>query len=131
MKIGKEEIFAIVECGLFLIGAGFFAAVLIDSSNPIWALWVGIVFAVAGVLLWLHPVWENMVKNLLTKIAQAKAAAAAKATATNTQPDEPHEDYELHRQTSYDAPQHTNATKATKSKKNATAQSPIDVDLDF
>lgn len=93
MKLGKEVFLAIVESALFAIGACFFAAVLIIPSNPVWALTAGIIFGLAGALLWSYP-------RLAKLFHRVKARATQDSPTIPNQPVD--ETYQLHRTDSYE-----------------------------
>ena len=70
MKLNKDELFAVIESVLFLIGAVFLSVVFIDDANPAWALWVGLLFALAGAALWARPLFAKFVNSVNSKNAK-------------------------------------------------------------
>lgn len=92
MKLGKNEIMAIVESALFLLGAIFMAIVFIVPSNPLWAFIIGLLLALIGVGLWVAPLIINLVKKQLAEKRESTLTATTVAEATTTD-----QNYELHR----------------------------------
>lgn len=85
-KLGKASLLAIIECALFISGAVFFLVVLLDASNPLWALVIGLILAGAGVIVWVSPVIMRMAHGVPP---QKSVIVDPVADATDT--------YELHR----------------------------------
>ena len=95
MKLGKEALLAITEIALFLTGAVFFLLILILPTTPMWALIVGILFGLAGALLWagsLLAKFRHRDQNAVHDISQKIQGAGSPENNT----------YELHRADSYD-----------------------------
>ncbi len=97
MKLGKEALLAIVESALFIAGAVFFMLVLIIPSNPVWALIAGILFGLAGAIVWSYPYFVQLFRRLkandnVEDISQKIQGAE----------DPENNSYELHRSDSYD-----------------------------
>ena len=96
MKLGKESLLAIIESALFVIGAGFFAYALMTNTNPIWAFVVGILFGLAGAILWSYSLLARFLRH-------HKTASAADISQQIQGADNPENNtYELHRAESYD-----------------------------
>ena len=104
IKLGKESLLSIIESSLFVLGAIFFLLVIVIPSNPVWALVAGILFGLAGAIVWSSPLFVQLAKKLhnrikdSTKVASAEDVAKDILDADNTQNDT----YELHRADSYD-----------------------------
>lgn len=97
MKLGKEALLAIVESALFVIGAFFFMLVLIIPSNPVWALIMGILFGLAGAIVWLYPYLIRMINRLKPNTDVASISQKIQGA------DNPENNsYELHRSDAYD-----------------------------
>ncbi|MBR4419044.1 MAG: hypothetical protein IKT33_03500 [Clostridia bacterium] len=72
MKLGKAQILALIETALFAIGAIFFLLMIISPASPIWMLIVGIMFGLAGAIMWLFPAIIRFLatfKNAKTRIS--------------------------------------------------------------
>ncbi len=96
MKLGKEALLAIVESALFVIGAFFFMLVLIIPSNPVWALIMGILFGLAGAIVWLYPYLVRLIIRLKPNTDVASISQKIQGA------DNPENNsYELHRSDSY------------------------------
>lgn len=95
MKLGKADILAIVECGLLLLGAIFLAIVFINPANPVWALWIGLLLAAAGIVLWVGPLLVGQIKKLMAK--RQKTVLKSSTDFTGTAKESTTTDYELHR----------------------------------
>ena len=105
MKLGKESLLAIIESALFVLGAFFFLLVAMIPSNPIWALVVGILFGLAGAVLWSYPLFVRLAhrahrkaKNLVGKGEDINELSKKLQGADNPE----NNTYELHRSDSYD-----------------------------
>lgn len=95
MKLGKADILVIVECGLLLLGAIFLAIVFINPANPVWALWVGLLLAAAGIVVWVGPLLVGQIKKLLAK--RQKTVLKSSTDFTGAAKESTTTDYELHR----------------------------------
>lgn len=102
MKLGKGTLLAILESVLFVIGAVFFAIVLIIPSNPIWALVAGIICGLAGAIMWSCSLFVRMGKNIHHRI-KSKTVNAESVAQQILDDDADDETYELHRAESYDS----------------------------
>ena len=123
MKLGKNEVMAIVESALFLVGAIFMAIVFIVPSNPLWAFILGLILALIAIGLWVTPPLTNLIKKAVAEKRESTLTATSvdEATATN-------ETYELHR------PAHNNQPKTDDQPADQADTKPTDkpkVDLDF
>ena len=119
MKLGKNEIMAIVESALFLIGAIFMAIVFIVPSNPLWAFILGLVLALIAVGLWVIPLVVKPIKKAITEKRESTLTATSVDEATATD-----ETYELHRPVYNEQPTTTDQADAAPNNKPK-------VDLDF
>ena len=97
IKLGKEALLAIVESALFITGAAFFMLVLIIPSNPVWALIVGILFGLAGAIVWLYPYFVQMINR-----SKANTDVASISQKIQGADNPENNSYELHRSDSYD-----------------------------
>lgn len=119
MKLGKNEIMAIVESALFLVGAIFMAIVFIVPSNPLWAFILGLILALIAIGLWITPPIANLIKKAIAEKRESTLTATSVAEATATD-----ETYELHRPVHKEQPTTDDEDKATPTDKPK-------VDLDF
>ncbi len=55
MKLGKADFFVIIECILFLAGAGFLSMVFLIESTPTWPFLAGMGCAGLAMILWSMP----------------------------------------------------------------------------
>ena len=127
MKLGKNEIMAIVESALFLVGAIFMAIVFIVPSNPLWAFILGLILALIAIGLWVTPPIANLIKKTITEKRETTLTATSVAEATATD-----ETYELHRPLNNEQP--TAAEQPTDQPADSADATPTDkpkVDLDF
>ncbi len=102
MKLGKGNLFAIIESALFTIGAIFFALALIIPSNPILMLIVGFLCGLAGIILWLYPTIARFFSESLRNRSSNTAKIADIAQKIQGADNEKNNTYELHRSDSYD-----------------------------
>lgn len=98
MKLGKEALLAITESALFILGAFFFLLVFLIPSNPIWALIVGILFGLAGAILWSCPHFVH----LFGKASQRMKVNHSDVEAISKKIQGDDDTYELHRANSYE-----------------------------
>ena len=105
IKLGKESLLAVIECALFALGALFFLLTAMIPSNPIWALVVGILFGLAGAVLWSYPLFVRLAhkahhkaQNLAGKGEDINELSKKLQGADNPE----NNTYELHRSDSYD-----------------------------
>lgn len=103
MKLGKGTLLAILESVLFVIGAVFFAIVLIIPANPIWALIAGILCGLAGAILWSSSLFVRMGQTIHHRIKSKTVNAESVAKQILNDDDTDDETYELHRTESYDS----------------------------
>lgn len=137
MKLGKNEIMAIVESALFLFGAIFMAIVFIVPSNPLWAFIIGLILALSGVGLWVGWWAIPLLRAKVKKAVDEKRAATLTAT-TVEEATAVDKTYELHRPVHHNQPNGTTpATTPTATEQPTTAndQPTADnkptLDLDF
>ncbi|MCM1404254.1 MAG: hypothetical protein NC133_01990 [Prevotella sp.] len=102
MKLGKEALLAIVESALFIIGAFFFMLVLIIPSNPVWALVFGILFGLAGAIVWLCPFVIRLVRKIKLRQPTTETDIASIAQKIQGADNPENNSYELHRSASYE-----------------------------
>lgn len=102
MKLGKGSFLAIVETGFFVLGAVFFAMVLIIPTNPLWALIAGIFCGLAGAITWSSSLFVRMGQKVKTRVRRKTVNATDVAKQILEDDDELEDGYELHRTTSYD-----------------------------
>ena len=101
MKLGKATILALIECACFALGAVFFLLMLMSPASPIWMLIVGILFGLAGAIIWLFPYVARLFIKIYDKVKSTKAKV--KDVAKEIQSiNEDDETYELHRSDSYE-----------------------------
>ena len=101
MKLGKGSLLAIVESALFIIGAIFFALVLIIPSNPTWALIAGILCGLAGAVMWSSSLFVRMGHRVHTRVKHKRVNAEDVAKKI-LDDDDDDETYELHRADDYE-----------------------------
>lgn len=101
IKLGKATILALIECACFVLGAVFFLLMLMSPVSPLWMLIVGILFGLAGAILWLFPYIARLFIKLYNKFKskRAKTKDVAKEIQNINEDDDT---YELHRADSYE-----------------------------
>lgn len=97
MKLGKAQILALIETALFAIGAIFFLLMIISPASPIWMLIVGIIFGLAGAILWLYP----LIVRLLATFKSDKSRIADLSKSIQGAEDPENSTYELRNPNSY------------------------------
>ena len=103
MKLGKGTILAIIETALFVIGACFFLLVLIIPANPVWALIAGLLFGLAGAIVWSCPLFVRMGQKIHDRIKTANSQTSAEDVAKKILADDDEStNYELHRADAYE-----------------------------
>ena len=102
MKLGKTSLLAILESVLFLIGAAFFAMVLIIPSNPIWALIAGISCGLTGAIIWSCSLFVRMGHKVRATVHKQSVNAEDVAKKILSDDNLDTDTYELHRADDYD-----------------------------
>ena len=101
MKLGNATVLALIECACFTLGAVFFLLMLMSPASPLWMLIVGILFGLAGAIIWLFPYIARFFIKIYDKVKSTKAKV--KDVSKEIQSiNEDEETYELHRSDSYE-----------------------------
>jgi hypothetical protein len=78
ITLKKNELMAVVEAASFLVGAIFLLVVVFSAGDAVWAFWIGLVFALAGVILWLSPYIVRLYNKIKADIGNRKTSSVAK-----------------------------------------------------
>jgi hypothetical protein len=55
VTLSKAEKYVLIEAGLFMVGSVFLIIAAISAGTAAWALWIGLIIALSGGVMWAKP----------------------------------------------------------------------------